>query len=936
MTNLNKKVLSFLIAIVIAIGCAPSIAFAQDDKESVTAFFTVSKDGNILSGHDKYETRLLTTPIKVEWFDLSEYGLQAYNRYIKDENEQSVLEKKPTLLHMLIKAVEKYYLDGEKVQNNTDAFTLVSSVYGPYFSNLWGNPDNFMFIVNHDLNTLTADQVVINNGDVVDLSLFTDYSAWNDLNWTKFDNDNYQVSKNETKSFNISKFNFSAQGDLSENMIVELLDSNNNFVEDLTDIAKTGSFEYKFKYMGDYKIVATDGDLTDSSYLVPAVTSINVKRNNYFNDPDLNSEWSDFRGNDKNNAVTTAKLPTNADETSLVWASEIGSGWDAPSQPIIVDDYLITYSAKRLIKLNKKTGEIVKEVEMAESPSYSLEPPTYSSGMIFVGLNNGTVQAFDATTLESLWIYKDELGGQPNSPITVRNGFLYTGFWKSQTDDANFVCLDITDEDKTNSLEEKSADWTYTQQGGFYWAGAYACDKFVVVGTADGADGYTSQTSGLLIFDATTGEVINEADELDGDICSTISYDKDTDKYYFVSKNGTFYSAAINAKGQIIEADSKSLKLGGMATSTPAIANGRAYVGVCGENAYTEGSGHHIAVIDLESFEVAYVAGTDGYVQSSALISTAYNEQDGYNYVYFTENKNGGSIYLLKDKKGVTSTVDGVTKTYGEKTVENCARELFTPVDEQANYGTGSLVCDLDGTIYFKNDSNFLMAVASAVKSIKVTAKPKKNSYYENEKFNKKGLKVTAEFANGTSKDVTDDVQISTDKLSIKDKDVTITYKYGIYGNRTGKIGAKIDAVSTFTDITVSHKTKVVNKVAATYFAKGYTGDTVCSICNKVIKKGKQTAKLKLKKPKFTLKKGKKLFKVTYKKVKGATGFQLKYKTGKGKWKTKKYNAKKTTTKKIKKLKSGKKYIVKIRAFVKKGNKTVYSKWAKSKKVKIK
>ena len=38
--------------------------------------------------------------------------------------------------------------------------------------------------------------------------------------------------------------------------------------------------------------------------------------------------------------------------------------------------------------------------------------------MIFVGLANGCVQAFDAVTLESLWLYEDPLGGQPNCPIT--------------------------------------------------------------------------------------------------------------------------------------------------------------------------------------------------------------------------------------------------------------------------------------------------------------------------------------------------------------------------------------------------------------------------------------------------------------------------------------------------------------------------------------
>ena len=96
------------------------------------------------------------------------------------------------------------------------------------------------------------------------------------------------------------------------------------------------------------------------------------------------------------------------------------------------------------------------------------------------------------------------------------------------------------------------------------------------------------------------------------------------------------------------------------------------------------------------------------------------------------------------------------------------------------------------------------------------------------------------------------------------------------------------------------------------------------------------TTKLKLKAPKFKVKavKGKKQFKVTYKKVKGATGFQVRYRI-KGKWKIKTFKAKKNVTKLIKKLKAGK-YKVQVRAMIKKGKQKAYSKWAKAKRVTVK
>lgn len=86
--------------------------------------------------------------------------------------------------------------------------------------------------------------------------------------------------------------------------------------------------------------------------------------------------------------------------------------------------------------------------------------------MVFVGLSGGKVQVFDAKTLESLWVYTDDLGGQPNSTITYKDGYVYTGFWNNETKDANYVCLSVADEDPEDGFEEKTASWTHTQAGG--------------------------------------------------------------------------------------------------------------------------------------------------------------------------------------------------------------------------------------------------------------------------------------------------------------------------------------------------------------------------------------------------------------------------------------------------------------------------------------
>ena len=130
------------------------------------------------------------------------------------------------------------------------------------------------------------------------------------------------------------------------------------------------------------------------------------------------------------------------------------------------------------------------------------------------------------------------------------------------------------------------------------------------------------------------------------------------------------------------------------------------------------------------------------------------------------------------------------------------------------------------------------------------------------------------------------------------------------------------------------HHTELVSNHTATYFAKGYTGDKKCSVCGKIVSKGKSIAKLKLATPKVKITAGKQKLTVKYTKVKDATGFQVKY-TYKGKTTTKTYTSKKSLTKTIKKLKKGT-YKVSVRALIKSKGKIAYSKWTTAKKVKVK
>lgn len=531
-----------------------------------------------------------------------------------------------------------------------------------------------------------------------------------------------------------------------------------------------------------------------------------------------NNNWYSYRGDNTNNAVVDYRIPIKADDAVLYWSSKVGDGYDSSAigSPILVNDFIVFCAETKIYKMDKNTGEILQNGDMAERSDYNIISPTYDSGVIYVGLSNGTIQAFDFETLQSLWIYKDSLGGQANSPIVCSDGYIYTGFWNSETTNANYVCLSTKDEDTNKKDEIKSAEWTYTQKGGFYWSGAYSENNYIVVGTSDGERGYNSKTSNLISFDAKSGRLIDKIENLNGDICSSITYDNETNHFYFTSKGGSFYSFSTSEVGEII--DLKEMQLyncvseKSMSTSTPVVHNHRAYVGVSGTSQFTQYSGHGIAVIDIDNWKVAYTAPTKGYPQVSGILTTAYENIDGYSYVYFIDNYTPGQLRVLKDKQGMTFAETTATESYismGKvENVSGCVPVLFTPSGAEAQYAVSSPIVDSDGTIYFKNDSSHMMAVGSKIESIEITKQPNKVVYTGGETFNPDGMVVTANLKNGQTKDISKYITYTNKKLGTLDGDIAIRYnhlKYGDIFNADGgnEVNVKAEIPETYLDIAV-------------------------------------------------------------------------------------------------------------------------------------
>ena len=179
-------------------------------------------------------------------------------------------------------------------------------------------------------------------------------------------------------------------------------------------------------------------------------------------------------------------------------------------------------------------------------------------------------------------------------------------------------------------------------------------------------------------------------------------------------------------------------------------------------------------------------------------------------------------------------------------------------------------------------------------------------------------------------KNIIDTVFVLGDKAQKKVKN--FDFLNGTYYFRILSVGDYTFSVSNYG---CNHYFDVVT-TSPTYFSAGYHTYT-CYLCGYSYKTKGDKKKI-LKAPKiYSLKAGKKKITVNNSDNKAASGYQIKLST------SKKFTKKTTKTVKVKsskstvkKLKSKKKYYVKVRAYKTKNGKTVYSAWSKIKTVKTK
>lgn len=450
--------------------------------------------------------------------------------------------------------------------------------------------------------------------------------------------------------------------------------------------------------------VTKTGTLNTPAQLTNGVLSVILSAAPASNLPDYSGEWPTFRNSKNNNALTNTVTPDSAATAELKWVKKYGTGWSASTSiPIIVNNNVYFIMGSKIIRADKATGDVLREGTLKGSAGFSTNSLVYAEGMVFAQVGNGVIQAFNADTLESLWV-TEAIGGQTISPITYYNGYIYTGMWRGETNMQNFACFSVTDEDPANGFETKYATWLMPHMGGYYWVGAYVNDVCAVFGSDDGTSDSNSPTAVLYSVNPVTGSVIDTINDVKGDIRCCVVYD--SGRVYFTTKGGYLYSVGLNSNGTFDHASIKSIQIGSMSTSTPVIYKGRLYVGCSGKGYDWDGdSGSGIAVVDVSGgkLDIIYKASTPGYPQAGALVSTAFEAATGKVYVYTTYNKNPGGIYIIEDSAGQT-----------EPSANN--GDLYVPEKAYQQYCISTICADSEGTLYYKNDSGALIAVKSTAK----------------------------------------------------------------------------------------------------------------------------------------------------------------------------------------------------------------------------
>ena len=293
--------------------------YDETDQASVTVYVTISSDGAPIIGKDDGGTILSHLEVKVPYFPLSLYGLDDFNRYHTENGSGSYTDneivQRPTLLHLYIYMLERYYLgvaekgcgkgtsglleftgSGEGVndmlggsyKDTRNALLISGSATSMYMQNFWGHDENLMYYRNHVYPLMsagwgsTADYILLSDNDTIDLAMFSNWSFWTYGAFARFDKDDYTAKVGEKITFETQKYDTKSVSDGGTESFepitglnVKLYNENWEQQQELTSEGSSYTLDTASLKAGTYYLLGYDPNYgTENACYAPATAKV--------------------------------------------------------------------------------------------------------------------------------------------------------------------------------------------------------------------------------------------------------------------------------------------------------------------------------------------------------------------------------------------------------------------------------------------------------------------------------------------------------------------------------------------------------------------------------------------------------------------------------------------------------------------------------------
>ena len=302
-------------------GTPSQYSYDETAQDTVRVYVTISNDGMPIQGSDG--TVIANLPVDVPYFDLEDYGLEDYYRYITDggsgeyisSDEEDIVER-PTVLHLYLYLLDRYYssaydiyymgddmtnpnIDPAYANASNSAINISGYPTSAYLTSFWGHDCNLMYFRNHVFPLMssgwgaTCDYVLLSDGDVIDVAMFTDWGFYSNgafLRFAGYEYDKYAsctMSRGQTLTVNTQKYSTNSMGgyttfnNTTEGLSVDIYKDDGTYYDSFTWVNNSGN-QYTYTLPNDmptgiYYVVAKDPSArTAYACMAPAVLTVIV------------------------------------------------------------------------------------------------------------------------------------------------------------------------------------------------------------------------------------------------------------------------------------------------------------------------------------------------------------------------------------------------------------------------------------------------------------------------------------------------------------------------------------------------------------------------------------------------------------------------------------------------------------------------------------